>query len=773
MRKGLIGLLFCVLMLPAALWLTLPWTAQYLLQHWLQQQGFEKPELSIQHPSWQRLRIDRLSVGQQRNGRRIRLDADNIEIRFTPLALLQGRIQELRIERARLAIEADASIRGRLDPLEQHPAPLALDTLNPSQLFRYAPSRRLVIAQLELRYSAPEQPLWLAQGNLDLEPELLQGRLQLLREQETLGYLDLSLDAELNLALSLNRENRYLLRSAHQLTFPDRDWLLRSDLLLDISLLPDWLQHLKPELELPVAEPAGQVRVNTLLRLPNPLPAQLPTLLNRIALQLDSQTRLTTAAGPGFASSELELQGSAQLESGRLSLSIGQGSRLQASAIRQANLSLEQLDLRLTQPLQIDGPWQRPAEWLHSELALTLAPKGLQLTRSLDLALQPARISVPSGQLIRAQYPVNLGLPNIHLPPNQQPPLDLSLQADLQLDREQQTVSARANINSRQLPLELTLDGQLKLDLNGRFNLQLPATSAADLHNALRPWLPATLNPLKVQQGTLSAWGSARLSPNGWSLEARPVIRQLDLTWDEHTRVSDINLTQTLHLNAGGQLRSSGQLEIDHTDSGIRIFGPRLDFDLSLPASGTPHLTLSSFSLSALDGIIAVPPLSFNPLHPVIETRIAVSALELERMLELYPQEGLYGSGVLGGALPLKINGDQLSIHNGQLISQGEGGVIRYRPTPEIMLMGQQNPGIQLALDALTDFRFNLLDLTLDYAASGDAVMRARLKGRNPDWQQGRAVDLNLNIEENLLDLLRTLRLTDSVTDAIDRRFRR
>ena len=81
--------------------------------------------------------------------------------------------------------------------------------------------------------------------------------------------------------------------------------------------------------------------------------------------------------------------------------------------------------------------------------------------------------------------------------------------------------------------------------------------------------------------------------------------------------------------------------------------------------------------------------------------------------------------------------------------------------------MGQQNPGIQLALDALTDLRFDLLDLTLDYQPSGDALMRARLKGYNPAWQQGRPVDLNLNIEENLLDLLRTLRLTD------DRRFRR
>jgi hypothetical protein len=276
-----------------------------------------------------------------------------------------------------------------------------------------------------------------------------------------------------------------------------------------------------------------------------------------------------------------------------------------------------------------------------------------------------------------------------------------------------------------------------------------------------------------VQQGNLSAQGNARISGSSWSLDATPVVHGLNLTWDEHTRIVDLNLTQRLRLDSQGQVRSSGKLEIDHTDSGVRIFGPQLDFDLSLPAAGTPRLSLSSFSLSALDGIIAVPPLSFNPLNPVFETRIAVSALELERLLELYPQEGLYGSGVLGGALPMRIEGDQLNIRGGQLVSQGEGGVIRYRPTPEVRMMGQQNPGIQLALDALTDLRFDLLDLTLDYQPNGDALISARLKGYNPSWQQGRPVDLNLNIEENLLDLLRTLRLTDNVTNAIDRRFRR
>ncbi len=773
MRKGLMALLLVILALPLLLWLSLPWTAQYLLQQWLLQQGFQRPQLQLQHPSWRQLRIDHFSAVQLSQGRRLVLDVDNLDIRFSPLALLQGQLEELRIEQARLSIEADASIRGRLDQLEQQIDSLQLNRFHPAQLFQYAPSQRLVIGQLQLDYRAPEQPRWQARGNIDLEPELLQGRMQLLRNDDALGYLDLNFDPELNLALSLSRDNLYLLRSSHRLETDEDAWLLGSNLLLDVAQLSDWLQRLEPELELPVADPAGKLRLNTTMRLPNPLPTQLPELINQLEAELDGEIKLNTASGQGFGGSQAALQLSSRLQAGQFSLTLAENSRLSADSIQQPGLRLAHVEASLSQALQLEGHWQSPHDWQLSGLQLNIAPQGLTLEQPIQLSLQPIRLSVAEGPLLRTHYPLRLELPDIKLQPAGQPAVNLSVLSDLQLDTAQPEVSLQAKINTRQLPLQLNVNGQLQRDLNGQFDLTLASTSVAELHRALRPWLPTELRPLSVQQGNLSAQGNARISGSSWSLDATPVVHGLNLTWDEHTRIVDLNLTQRLRLDSQGQVRSSGKLEIDHTDSGVRIFGPQLDFDLSLPAAGTPRLSLSSFSLSALDGIIAVPPLSFNPLNPVFETRIAVSALELERLLELYPQEGLYGSGVLGGALPMRIEGNQLSIRGGQLVSQGEGGVIRYRPTPEVRLMGQQNPGIQLALDALTDLRFDLLDLTLDYQPNGDALISARLKGYNPSWQQGRPVDLNLNIEENLLDLLRTLRLTDNVTNAIDRRFRR
>lgn len=773
MRKGLIGLLLTPPLLLAILWFTLPWSAQYLLQQWLQEQGFDQPHLIIQHPSWQHLHIDHVRISQHRDGRRLTLEADNIDIRFSPLALLQGQLRELRIEQAHLQIDADASMRSRLDQLEQKTTPLSLTSIHPAQLFRYAPSLRLVIAQLELTYSAPLQPEWSARGNIDLEPSLLQSRLQLFRADESLGYLDLSLDPALNLGLGLNHNNHYLLRSEHQLSFPEQHWQLDSSILLNVAHLPDWLSRLQLPITLPATAPDGTVRLNTRLQLPDLLPAELPLLLDRLDARLDTRISLNTGAGAGFSASRTDLAVTGQWQQGQFSLEAATDSQLSLSGLSHHNTHLQQAILTLTQPLQLTGHWQRPAEWSHSPLHFRVDAEGIDTEAPVRLALQPFNISLAAGTLLRSDYPVQLELPDIELKPPQQPPLNLSLRTDLNINRVSQQISGRASLDSRQLPLQLTLNGTLDRNLSGQVDLTLPTTDLPSLYRALKPWLPPQLHPLQLSRGQLRAAGTLRLDQGRWSLKTTPHLQQVDLDWDEHTRVHALELNPQLTLNANGRLRGRGRLDIGHTDTGVRIFGPQLDFDLDLPPQGAGRISLSAFSLSMMDGIIAVPAVSFDPWHPVVDTRIAVSALELDKILSLYPQEGLYGSGVLGGALPVKLDGDQLRIIAGQLVSQGDGGVIRYEATPEITLMAQQNPGIQLALNALTDFRFDLLDLSIDYAPDGEAVMKARLKGRNPDWQEGRPVDLNLNIEENLLDLLRTLRLTDRVTDAIDRRFRR
>lgn len=687
MKKWL-GLLFLLPLLLAGLaWLSLPSSAQYLIERWLTEQGFVAPAFNMRHPSWEKLQIDHLSVSQTGDGRRITLSADNIELQFDPLDLLQGRLAELRVQQARLDIVADHSLKGRAEQLQQQPEPIDLTRFHPRQLFNYAPSRRLVIAQLELNYTAPEQPPLTLLGNVDLEPQLLQSRMQIQLDQQPLGYLDLNFDPGYRLQLSLSDTEQSLLQSDLQLSPDIHSWVLEAETIVKTEHLLGALESLQLSLPQEVRRLSGEVTLNSQLALPVQMASDAQTLL-----QLDSRHDIAA---------RLRLPGQNSLPSSDLDLL--------------ASLTFHDGSIRL------------------------------QLKPSTRLVLQ--RPDMPE------------------LPP-------IGLSANLQLLPHAMQVKGPINLRTEEPPLQLDTELTLDAHLNGQADLHLHPVQLAALWPTLHPWLPQQTVRPDIHQGQLQARGTLSLSQGSWQLKLQPELTQVSLSLD-NTHIHNLNLDGRVELKPDGQLSARGNFSIDHTDTGLRIYGPDLTYALTGYGNSRYWLQLTPFSLSALDGIVAVPALGFDPLKPELDTRLAVSAFDLSRILELYPQEGLYGSGVLGGELPVRISGSDVSIHNGHLLSGAEGGVIRYQPSPEVVLMGQQNPGIQLALGALTDLRFELLDLKLDYQPNGEANMRARLKGHNPGWQQGRPVDLNLNIEENLLALLRTLQLTGRVTNAIDRRFRR
>ena len=99
-----------------------------------------------------------------------------------------------------------------------------------------------------------------------------------------------------------------------------------------------------------------------------------------------------------------------------------------------------------------------------------------------------------------------------------------------------------------------------------------------------------------------------------------------------------------------------------------------------------------------------------------------------------------------------------------------DGGTIRYSPTsaPAARVGGAAK--LQTLYGALSDFRYRSLEADVDYEPGGVALLRTRISGHNPDWNRGRPVELSLNVEENLISLLTSLRATRMVEDRITRR---
>ena len=66
--------------------------------------------------------------------------------------------------------------------------------------------------------------------------------------------------------------------------------------------------------------------------------------------------------------------------------------------------------------------------------------------------------------------------------------------------------------------------------------------------------------------------------------------------------------------------------------------------------------------------------------------------------------------------------------------------------------------------------------MSVQYQEDGNLWLNTRLEGRNPGWQNGRPVHFNLNVEENIPALLKTLdtvtRVEDAFTEQLDKQDR-
>jgi hypothetical protein len=135
---------------------------------------------------------------------------------------------------------------------------------------------------------------------------------------------------------------------------------------------------------------------------------------------------------------------------------------------------------------------------------------------------------------------------------------------------------------------------------------------------------------------------------------------------------------------------------------------------------------------------------------------IVVRDLDLAQVLKLVNVNGLSAEGTLAGAIPLRRTKDTILVQHGVLQTRGEG-VIRYDPadTPSF-LQGQPGESTAILRDALKDFRYQQLSITIDGVLGGDEEIRMSLKGASPKLYGGVPVSLNINLSGALDSIARS-----------------
>ncbi|MDH3747657.1 MAG: YdbH domain-containing protein [Gammaproteobacteria bacterium] len=268
-----------------------------------------------------------------------------------------------------------------------------------------------------------------------------------------------------------------------------------------------------------------------------------------------------------------------------------------------------------------------------------------------------------------------------------------------------------------------------------------------------------------------------------YDIDAGRMEVSLNLEWqstDKIAAIVDINLAKCrAHYDDYFASGLSGELNLRSADTS-NVLNWSLDptalfvetVDVGFPITDL-HVNLSWFNdqvdvsaarMSMLGGKAATTPFMYELEAGKTAFDLSLQELDLAQILALEGDD-IVGTGTVDGNLPIVINNDKARVEGGTLKAQPPGGVIRLTPAFS-EVTGQ--PGLDFAILALKNFNYTDLSSEIDYAENGDMTLAVHLMGRNPAVEQGRAIQYNLNISENIPVLLESLRLKDRVTEKVE-----
>ena len=72
-------------------------------------------------------------------------------------------------------------------------------------------------------------------------------------------------------------------------------------------------------------------------------------------------------------------------------------------------------------------------------------------------------------------------------------------------------------------------------------------------------------------------------------------------------------------------------------------------------------------------------------------------------------------------------------------------------------MVTQANANMEVVLQALNNFEYNVLQVGAQYIENGTLHLKARLEGKNPDQNKSPPIHFNLTVQENIPALLKEL----------------
>ena len=287
----------------------------------------------------------------------------------------------------------------------------------------------------------------------------------------------------------------------------------------------------------------------------------------------------------------------------------------------------------------------------------------------------------------------------------------------------------------------------------------------------LSDYIPGKRLPVDVLQGTWDIDLDLEWQAPSGIPEYRGSTRMtLDNIGGTYTDIAILGLSTKLAATIApstGLALSPSPVAIRLVDVGVPV--ENIAFDYAVDTSGQT-LHVDSLSLDVFGGRVLADPFAYVLTAETNDITLRAQSIQLQLMVDTLEFESLELTGTISGELPVTMSGNSITIGDGKLQSDAGGGTIRYRSADAGFDSIAPAGGIGTVTQTLTNFEFESLSSTVDYVEGGNMRMLMRLVGVNPDLDPDQPYAFNLNLDNNIPQMLRSLRAVRSIEDILKQR---
>lgn len=496
----------------------------------------------------------------------------------------------------------------------------------------------------------------------------------------------------------------------------------------------------------------------------------------RIQAGFKSQLNVSRTGIAAFKSIKAALAGHINLSPQNLDFFIDKKAAMTIEPVRQATFSLTPVTIKLTK---------------RAECRFGISSKAIQCEQ---LAVKLGALTISREKEHVAADSIFMTLSNVKLADGQ-----ISFTADsivnnlvaanqtYALKLGQLNSSVDKTVNKFRLKSELlTLNGDIKTQIaidhysatgKGLLEFELLPVDFSRIKKLPTRLLSRGQLPIKLLAGKLGSHGRIKWEPVRTTKNSEPddwrIEKKLEITVDKvagsYKKIGFIGLESDIVLAGADSLATTEpvRLQLSKLDAGLIMTDIQMNTELQFRVTGTPTFNVRSLQAKVLGGEINATNVRIDMERSHNPFVININGLDLSELLQWQEVKGISGTGLLDARLPFDLTNKGLVMREGQIQARMPGGRLRYIADQRVQDMAKSNSNIKMLLEALNNFIYSELRAESNYFTDGKLVLDVALKGKNPDFQQGKAINLNINIEENLLKLIKSLQLGEEISKKI------